>query len=141
MKPDNVVLVPAQDDEGRPVEIVKVCDFGIAALGTTATDGVAAGTPEYMAPEQSTGSPVKPSADVYACGVLLYEMLTGQVPFTADQAYRILMKHRNEAPRRPCTVDPSIPAALEAVVLRCLEKLPERRFQSARELRVELRKL
>lgn len=142
VKPDNIVLVPAQDDEGRPVEIVKVCDFGIAALGTTKVEeATAVGTPDYMAPEQSTGSAVAPSADVYACGCVLYEMLTGQVPFSADQAYRILMKHRNERPRAPSTLDPSIPAALEAIVLRCMEKLPERRYQSARELRVELRKL
>jgi tRNA A-37 threonylcarbamoyl transferase component Bud32 len=142
IKPDNIVLVPAQDDEGRPVEIVKVCDFGIAALGTTRTDeGNAAGTPEYMAPEQTTGSRVSPSADVYACGCALYEMLTGQVPFTADQAYRILMKHRNEAPCPPSEIEAGIAPALEAVVLRCMEKAPARRYQSARELRVELRKI
>jgi serine/threonine-protein kinase len=143
VKPDNIVLVPAQDDEGRPVEIVKVCDFGIAALGTTLTDegAAAAGTPEYMAPEQTTGSAVRPSADVYACGCMLYEMLVGQVPFTSDQAYRILMKHRSEAPRRPSSIDPSIPSMLEAIVLRCMEKAPERRYQTARELRLELRKL
>jgi tRNA A-37 threonylcarbamoyl transferase component Bud32 len=142
IKPDNIVLVPAQDDEGRPVEIVKVCDFGIAALGTTRTDeGNAAGTPEYMAPEQTTGSSVTPSADVYACGCSLYEMLTGQVPFTADQAYRILMKHRNEAPCPPSEIEAGIAPALEAVVLRCMEKAPARRYQSARELRVELRKI
>jgi hypothetical protein len=142
VKPDNIVLVPAQDDEGRPAEIVKVCDFGIAALGTTRTDeGLAAGTPEYMAPEQSTGSAVRPSADVYACGVVLYEMLAGQVPFTADQAYRILMKHRDEAPRRPSSIEPGVPAALESIVLRCMAKAPADRYQTARELRVELRKL
>ncbi len=142
IKPDNIVLVPAQDDEGRPVEIVKVCDFGIAALGTTRTEeGNAAGTPEYMAPEQTTGSRVSPSADVYACGCALYEMLTGQVPFTADQAYRILMKHRSEAPCPPSEIEAGIAPALEAVVLRCMEKVPARRYQSARELRVELRKI
>ena len=142
VKPDNIVLVPAQDDEGRPVEIVKVCDFGIAALGATRTEeGNAAGTPEYMAPEQTTGSRVAPSADVYACGCTLYEMLTGQVPFTADQAYRILMKHRSEAPRPPSSLEPTLAPALEAVVLRCMEKAPARRYQSARELRVDLRKI
>jgi tRNA A-37 threonylcarbamoyl transferase component Bud32 len=142
VKPDNIVLVPAQDDEGLPVEIVKVCDFGIAALGTTsAEEGAAAGTPEYMAPEQSTGSKVAPSADVYACGVLLYEMLTGEVPFTADQPFRVLMKHRSEAPRSLSSLEPGIEGALEAVVLCCLEKLPARRYQSARELRLALRRL
>jgi serine/threonine-protein kinase len=142
VKPDNIVLVPTQDDEGHPVEIVKVCDFGIAALGTAGVgQGVAVGTPRYMAPEQTTGSAVRSSADVYACGVLLYEMLTGEAPFMADEAYRILMKHRDEPPRPPSFHDPAIPAALEAIVLRCMEKLPQSRYQSARELRVELRKL
>jgi hypothetical protein len=142
VKPDNIVLVPAQDDEGRPVEIVKVCDFGIAALATTRDDqGLAAGTPQYMAPEQTTGLAPKPSADVYGCGVVLYEMLAGEVPFTDAQAYRILMKHRSEAPRRPTLLEPTISPELELLVLKCLEKEPERRYQSARELRVELRKL
>ena len=143
VKPDNIVLVPAQDDEGHPVEIVKVCDFGIAALGAARTEegNSAAGTPEYMAPEQTTGSRVAPSADIYACGCALFEMLTGEVPFTADQAYRILMKHRSEAPRRPSSIEPTISRALDAVILRCMEKAPERRYQSARELRVELRKI
>jgi tRNA A-37 threonylcarbamoyl transferase component Bud32 len=142
VKPDNIVLVPAQDDEGDPVEIVKVCDFGIAALATTRTDeGPVAGTPEYMAPEQTTGSAVTPSADLYACGVVLYQMLTGEVPFTSDQAYRILMKHRDEAPRPPSSIEPAIPSALEAIILRCMAKSPASRFQSARELRVELRKI
>lgn len=142
VKPDNIVLVPSQDDEGQPVEIVKVCDFGIAALSTTRTDeGVAAGTPEYMSPEQSTGSQVSPAADVYSCGIILYEMLAGHVPFTADQAYRILMKHRSEAAAPLASVAPGVLPALEAIVTRCMEKVPARRYQSARELRVALRKL
>ena len=142
VKPDNIVLVPAQDDEGQPVEIVKVCDFGIAALATTHGDeGPVAGTPHYMAPEQTTGLSPKPSADVYACGIALYELLTGEVPFSDEQAYRILMKHRSEAPRPPTLLEPRISAQLELVVLKCLEKAPERRYQTARELRVDLRKV
>lgn len=143
VKPDNIVLVPAQDDEGQPMEIAKVCDFGIAALGSSAPleEDHAAGTPEYMAPEQSTGGSITPAADVYACGVVLYEMLTGEVPFTSDQAFRILMKHRTEAPRPPATLTPGLNRALEAIVLRCLEKQPEKRYRSARELRAELRKV
>jgi len=142
VKPDNIVLVPSQDDEGQPVEVVKVCDFGLAALSTTRTDeGVAAGTPEYMSPEQSTGSQVSPASDVYACGIVLYEMLAGHVPFTSDQAYRILMKHRSEAAAPLSSVAPGLPPALDTIVKRCMEKVPARRYQSARELRVELRKL
>ncbi len=142
VKPDNIVLVPAQDDEGRPVEIVKVCDFGIAALGTTTTEeGTVVGSPEYMPPEQAMGLPVRPSADVYACGIVLYEMLTGEVPFTDVQPFRVLMKQRSEAPRPPSTLEPAIPAPLEALVLRCMEKIPERRFASARDLRLALRQV
>jgi serine/threonine-protein kinase len=157
VKPDNIVLVPEQDDEGEPVEVVKVCDFGIAALGTakgprslsgaaadagpSAGGGYAAGTPEYMAPEQQTGGAATAAADVYACGVVLYEMLAGEVPFTDPQAYRILLKHQNEAPRPPSSIAPEIPPSLEAVVLRCLEKQPSRRFQNARALRAELRRV
>ena len=142
VKPDNIVLVPAHDDEGRPVEIVKVCDFGIAALGTTsAEEGSVVGSPEYMSPEQTMGVPVRPSADVYACGVVLYEMLVGQVPFTADQAFRVMMKQRSEVPRAPSTLEPAVSQALEAVVLQCMAKSPERRYPSARELRGALRKL
>jgi len=143
VKPDNIVLVPSQDDEGQPMEVAKVCDFGIAALGsnTPLTEDHAAGTPEYMAPEQTTGSAISPAADVYACGIVLYEMLTGEVPFRSDQAFRILMKHRSEAPRPPGTLTPGLNRALESIVLRCLEKRPENRYRSARELRVELRKI
>jgi tRNA A-37 threonylcarbamoyl transferase component Bud32 len=144
VKPDNIVLVPEQDDEGQPVEVVKVCDFGIAALATKAPKeggGQAAGTPEYMAPEQQMGGAVTAAADVYACGVVLYEMLAGEVPFTDPQAYRILLKHQNEVPRPPSTLANDIDPALEAIVLRCLEKQPAKRYQSARELRAELRRV
>jgi serine/threonine-protein kinase len=140
IKPDNIVLVPAQDDEGQPVEIVKVCDFGIAVLGRSQTpEGFTAGSPEYMAPEQTTGSAVTAAADVYACGVVLYEMLVGRVPFTDAQPYRIYMKHQNEPPKPPSLAVPISPR-LEALILRALEKQPSRRFQNARELRAELRR-
>jgi tRNA A-37 threonylcarbamoyl transferase component Bud32 len=142
VKPDNIVIVPIQDDEGQPVEIVKVCDFGIAALGSGKTvESHAAGTPEYMAPEQSLGAPVTAAADVYACGVVLYEMLTGEVPFTADRPYRIFLKHQTDAPRPPSSLVPGLPPALEAAVLRALAKAPAARFKNARALRTELRKI
>jgi hypothetical protein len=142
VKPDNIVLVPAQDDEGQPTEIVKVCDFGIAALGTARdpSDDRTGGTPEYMAPEQARGSNVTPAADVYATGVVLYEMVTGEVPFSADVPYRVLIKHANEPPRPPSELAPGLAPGIEAVILRALEKAPERRFQSARDMRAELRK-
>jgi tRNA A-37 threonylcarbamoyl transferase component Bud32 len=142
VKPDNIVIVPIQDDEGQPVEIVKVCDFGIAALGSgKSVESHAAGTPEYMAPEQSLGEPVTAAVDVYACGVVLYEMLTGEVPFTADRPYRIFLKHQTDAPRPPSLLVPDLAPALEAVVLRALAKAPAARFKNARALRAELRKI
>jgi serine/threonine-protein kinase len=141
VKPDNLVIVPGQDDEGQPVEVVKVCDFGIAALGTKKSAGQAAGSPEYMAPEQGLGEPATAAADVYACGVLLYEMLTGEVPFTDTQPYRILMHHQKTPPAPPSRLEPAIPPELEAVVLRALEKRPEARYKNARELRAALRKI
>lgn len=141
VKPDNLVIVPAQDDEGEPVEIVKVCDFGIAALGTKMIEGQAGGSPEYMAPEQGLGEPATAAADVYACGIVLYEMLTGEVPFTDTQPYRILLQHQTTAPRPPSSRDPSIPRELDAIILRALEKRPEARYRNARELRAELRKV
>ena len=151
VKPDNVVLVPAQDDEGEPTEIVKVCDFGIAALGTKRRDVIetpggesyAAGTPEYMAPEQATGGPLTAAADVYACGVVLYEMLTGAVPFSCgpnEKPFQIFLKHANDPPRPPSELTPNLPNALENVVLRALSKEPEKRYASAREMRLDLRK-
>jgi tRNA A-37 threonylcarbamoyl transferase component Bud32 len=143
VKPDNIVLVPEQDDEGQPVEVVKVCDFGIAALGKAKneTGGYAAGTPEYMAPEQQTGGPVTAAADVYAAGVVLYEMLVGHVPFTDAQAYRILLKHKTEVPEPPTKLVADVPRALEGLVLKCLEKQPERRYANGRDLRTALRKI
>ena len=78
---------------------------------------------------------------MYACGIVLYEMLTGEVPFTDVQPFRVLMKQRSEAPRPPSTLEPAIPAPLEALVLRCMEKIPERRFASARDLRLALRQV
>jgi serine/threonine-protein kinase len=142
VKPDNIILVPSRDDDGRPAEIVKVCDFGIAALesSTPTSEEYTAGTPEYMAPEQAAGR-ADARTDVYACGVLLYEMLTGAAPFAADTAIAVLRKHAMEAPRPPTQLAPDIPPVVEAIILRALEKAPERRWQSARELRAELKRL
>ncbi len=143
VKPDNIMLVPSRDDEGRPYELVKVCDFGIAALETApdAQHGEwTAGTPEYMAPEQAHGR-ADARTDVYACGIVLYEMLTGRPPFVGDSPMATLAKHANEMPRRPSELVPNIPSALEAIILCCIEKAAARRFGSIRDLRVELKRL
>jgi serine/threonine-protein kinase len=143
VKPDNIMLVPSRDDEGNAIEIVKVCDFGIAALDTAPDPNArewTAGTPAYMAPEQAHGL-ADPRTDVYACGVVLFEMLTGQPPFTGESAAATLAKHANELPRRPSELVPGLPQALDAVVLRALEKVPQHRFATMRELRSELKRL
>ncbi len=144
VKPDNIMLVPSRDDEGRPFEMVKVCDFGIAALETSGAAGGArewtAGTPEYMAPEQAHGH-ADPRTDVYAVGIVLYEMLTGRPPFVGDSPASTLAKAATELPRRPSEIVAGFPAPLEAVILRAIEKSPARRFSSMRDLRAELKRL
>jgi serine/threonine-protein kinase len=143
VKPDNIMLVPARDDEGRAYELVKVCDFGIAALESTPDtedDEWTAGTPEYMAPEQAGGR-ADQRTDVYACGIVLYEMLTGRPPFVGDSPVATLAKHAMEQARRPSEIMPGFPLPLEAIIMRAIEKAPERRFATMRELRVELKRL
>ncbi|MEA2748611.1 MAG: eukaryotic-like serine/threonine-protein kinase [Myxococcales bacterium] len=145
VKPDNIMLVPSRDDEGRPFEMVKVCDFGIAALETPGMQPGAsrewtAGTPEYMAPEQAQGH-ADARTDVYACGIVLYEMLTGRPPFVGDSPAATLAKHATELPRRPSEIVPGFLPGLEPVILCAIEKSPMRRFPSVRDLRTELKRL
>jgi hypothetical protein len=128
IKPGNVMLLP----DGR----VKVVDFGIArAAGsdTLTNTGVVLGSTAYLSPEQAGGQPVDERADLYSLGCVLYEMLTGQVPFRADTPIATMYRHVNEDAPPPSTIAPVQPE-LEDVVLRCLEKDPKRRFPSAAEL-------
>jgi serine/threonine-protein kinase len=138
LKPENIVVL--SDRSGR--EHVKVCDFGIAKIldgedGQSITvDGFVCGTPQYMAPEQARGEAIDHRSDIYAAGVMLYQMLTGTVPFTGDNALGIITKHLMEEPvpprrRRP---DLGIPAALEEVCLRAMKKNPAERYPSAAEM-------
>ena len=132
IKPGNVMLLP----DGR----VKVVDFGIArAAGsdTLTNTGVVLGSTAYLSPEQAGGQPVDERADLYSLGCVLYEMLTGQVPFRADTPIATMYRHVNEDAPPPSTIAPVQPE-LEDVVLRCLEKDPKRRFASAAELEAAL---
>ena len=126
LKPQNVLI----DDEGR----ARVADFGIARGGEnsdiTATGSVM-GTAQYLSPEQAQGKPTTPRSDIYSIGVILYEALTGRVPFEGDSAVAVALKQVSETPRRPSAINPKIPPALDAVVMRALAKDPEARFKDA----------
>ncbi len=136
LKSHNLML--ASDDTGG--EVVKLVDFGIAkTFDEAATQwtqaGYMLGTPHYMSPEQAAGKPVDHRADLYSLGVILYEMLTGAVPFGDESLTSVLVKLATEIPEKPSARRPDIavPPALEAVAMRCLEKDPGARFQSADE--------
>jgi serine/threonine-protein kinase len=126
LKPQNVLV----DDEGR----ARVADFGIARAGEnsdiTATGSVM-GTAQYISPEQAQGKPTTPRSDIYSIGVILYEALTGRVPFEGESAVAVALKQVSEAPRRPSAINPNVPPALDAVVMRALAKDPDARFKDA----------
>ncbi len=133
IKPSNVMVLP----DGTP----KVMDFGIArAMGSSHQTRVGAivGTLEYMSPEQIQGKEADARSDIYALGILLYEMLTGRVPFVADSEYALLQAHIHNPPPPPQVFAPSIPEAVAQVVLHALEKDPQRRFQTAEEFKLAL---
>jgi serine/threonine-protein kinase len=138
VKPGNVLVT----DEGR----VKVTDFGIAKAASTSVDveadltqtGAIVGTARYLAPEQVDGGPQDRRTDVYSLGVVLYEMLCGRPPYTADTELAVAMQHVHATPVAPRQVRAGIPRALEAVVLKAMAKAPEDRFDSARDMRIAL---
>jgi len=127
LKPHNVIL----DEEGR----AKVTDFGIARAGASdmTQTGSIMGTAQYLSPEQAQGQPVTPQSDLYSIGIILYELLTGRVPFEGDSAVTIALKQVSEPPVPPRQLNPQVPPELDAVVLRALEKDPARRFADADE--------
>jgi eukaryotic-like serine/threonine-protein kinase len=127
IKPQNVLM----DEEGH----AKVTDFGIAYAGAAGLtdEGAMLGTVQYVSPEQAQGKPVSPRSDLYSVGIVLYELLTGQVPFDGEAPVSIALKQVSELPVPPAQLEPSIPPALEAVVMRALEKDPDHRFQDADE--------
>jgi eukaryotic-like serine/threonine-protein kinase len=121
---------------------VKVMDFGIArALGegqnVTQTAAVI-GTAQYLSPEQARGEAVDARSDVYAAGCVLFELLTGEPPFTGDTPVAVAYQHVREEPRHPSELNPSIPSTLDAIVLKALSKNPLNRYQSAAEMRADL---
>jgi beta-lactam-binding protein with PASTA domain/predicted Ser/Thr protein kinase len=132
IKPHNVVV----GRDGR----LKVTDFGIARSGASQMTeaGSIIGTAQYLSPEQARGADVDPTSDLYSMGVVLYELLTGEVPFTGDAAVEIAMKHLSQVPKPPSELRPDIPNDLDLVVLRALAKDPADRYQSAEEMDADL---
>jgi hypothetical protein len=128
LKPENLLV--ARDGA------VKIMDFGIARLmdsRTTAT-GTFLGTPAYMSPEQAEGKPADTRSDIYSLGLLMYEMFCGRPAFMADTPVAFVAKHVGEVPPAPRTIEPDLPVRIDAAIQRCLEKHPDKRFQSVEEL-------
>jgi len=134
VKPMNVLL----DGDGRAV----LSDFGIAKVMASSTAltrlGAGVGTPEYMSPEQCRGVEVDARADIYALGVMLYEMLTGRTPFVADNFTALAHSHIYEYPPPPSSLNPHVSPAVQSVVMKALEKDPAKRFQKATEMAIAL---
>jgi eukaryotic-like serine/threonine-protein kinase len=135
LKPQNILL----DSNDQ----LYIADFGLAksyaagAVGMTQT-GAFLGTPRYMSPEQVEGKPTDGRSDLYAFGLILYEMLTGDVPFTGESTLKVMYQRLQERPKSPKLANPSIPTWLDRVIMRCLEKNPEDRYQNAYEILADL---
>jgi len=134
LKPQNIMI----DEKGR----TKIMDFGIArsveAPGMTQT-GIMIGTPDYISPEQAEGEEADQRSDIYALGVILYEMVTGSVPFKGDTALSVALKHKSKIPPDPKKLNPEVSEDLSRLILICMEKDRERRYQKAEELLADLR--
>jgi serine/threonine-protein kinase len=133
LKPQNVMV----DRDGN----AKVMDFGIArslhAVGFTGS-GIMVGTPEYMSPEQAEASDVDPRSDIYSLGIIIYEMVTGRVPFSGETPLSVALKQKTETPRHPREINALISEDLSRLILKCLEKDKDKRYQTAAELRADL---
>ena len=168
LKPANFLIVASIDDEGHAIEHVKVCDFGIASMrgaepeivvmpapalpgvprpgprrvsGNNKLTAVGAllGTPEYMSPEQASGSALGPASDIYSIGAILYELLTGQTVYFANTPEEMVLKQITNTPLHPREVRPSVNEGLATICMRALDKNPDDRYPSARAMRAELR--
>jgi len=138
IKPQNILILPESGD-------LKIMDFGIArvsemdaaASGLT-TAGTVMGTPDYIPPEQAQGNPADFRSDIYSLGVVLFEIFTGRMPFAGDSVMAVVLAHIQKPPPSPRSLNPAIPPDLEAIILRCLEKQPARRYQSVTEILKDL---
>jgi serine/threonine protein kinase/Tfp pilus assembly protein PilF len=133
LKPQNIMI----DEDGD----VRIMDFGIASSIDTkgaTLPGMMIGTPEYMSPEQIDGGQTDARSDIYSLGIIIYELLTGKTPFSGDTPWSVAFKHKNDLPHDPREINPRIPESMSRVILKCLEKQKERRYQSAEELLADL---
>jgi beta-lactam-binding protein with PASTA domain/predicted Ser/Thr protein kinase len=135
IKPHNVLV----DRDGR----LKVTDFGIARAGASQMTeaGSIVGTAQYLSPEQARGGPVDQRSDLYSVGVVLYELLTGTVPFTGDSPVEIAMKHLSAKPEPPSTKRPDLPRDFDLIVIRAIAKDPDDRYQDAEEMQADLERV
>jgi serine/threonine-protein kinase len=159
------MVLRRKDDEGRTTEVVKVCDFGIAKFleigapggdgnggddaaeqtqtqtvtGTLTANGMLLGTPEYMSPEQVSGEELDARSDLYSLGIILYQMLTGRVPFEGKTALTIALKHVEQTPKKPSLIAPEVDPRLDAICMKALQKSRAERYQTARDMRADLR--
>lgn len=130
IKPHNILIT----EQG----MVKVADFGIAravSTGTITYGNNIVGSVHYISPEQARGEVINRTTDIYSIGCILYEMVTGKVPFNADSPITVALKHIHDQPPSPRSINPEIPLALEEIIFRAMEKIPARRFQSAQDMR------
>ncbi|MDH5466293.1 MAG: protein kinase [Candidatus Aminicenantes bacterium] len=136
LKPQNIMI----DKKGR----VRIMDFGIArsieAPGLTSS-GMIIGTPDYISPEQAEGEEADQRSDIYSLGSILYEMVTGSVPFKGDTALSVALKHKTKIPPDPRKLNPEVPKELSRLILVCMEKDRERRYQTAEDLLADLRNI
>ena len=133
IKPQNILI--SRD------RVAKITDFGIARAASTTTitmTGVQMGSVHYFSPEQARGGNVGPQSDVYSLGVSLFEMVTGRLPFDGDSNVAIAVKHLQETPPVPSSLMQGIPTGLDSIIAKCMQKSPERRYQTMRQLVTEL---
>jgi serine/threonine protein kinase len=159
LKPENIMILPGTDDEGDQIEHVKVCDFGVAKfvedgppdelppIGTPTSSsqttltahGMTVGTPAYMSPEQALGDKTDARSDIYQIGVILFQMLTRRLPFEAPTTIKLMLKQVEEPPPHPSQFIADLNPKLEAACFKALRKKADQRYQSAREMRADLR--
>lgn len=134
IKPSNIMVLK----DGQ----VKIADFGIARMTSSLLNtqtGKMMGSPLYMSPEQVLNRPADSRSDIFSLGTLLFQMLTGQLPFSGENAHAVMYQIVHEAPQKPGSLNPEIPEALDAIISKCLSKNPEERYQSAQQLADDLR--